>query len=112
MTSNGELLLFVAFLAAPFVMIIVALISRSDIGPKWLSDLLHRYERWTWGDASPFFPVDPYTPLEQLNDVPQTDSKKFPPMRERMNNAGMELLITIVIGVFVGLALLHFLSML
>ena len=82
----------VGFLA---LLVVLALIQ-----PRWLKDFVRRvndFERWTYGDAAPLMPMDPYKPLSEAFDEHQ-----FPPFKERMKNASKLLAIEWAIAITIA----------
>jgi hypothetical protein len=101
MTSNVEWLLFV--LGAAIAGVFLVLLLFGEIGPQWWKTLMHRYQRWNFGDASPILPIDPYKPIsEALSESPD----KFPPVKERLKNSFSQLALFWAIGIALGILLI------
>jgi hypothetical protein len=80
--------------------------SSDNFGPQWWKTLMHRYERWAFGDAAPIMPIDPYKPISQaLNE----SSDHFPPAKKRLENAFLQRGLFYLIGIVIGIILISLL---
>lgn len=90
-------ILGIAALSVPAV-----LVFYGEIGPRWLRDLMRRYQRWNWGDASPLLPLDPYKPASEILNE-QDDPP--PPLRRRVKNSFLQWAIAWGIGILIAIIL-------
>ena len=98
MTSYWNLLFPILALVA-VVLLVLILLGR--IGPKWLKDLTHRYQRWSLGAAAPIMPIDPdKSPSEWWS---KDAINSFPPVKDRIKNSLVELAITWCVAIAIAI---------
>lgn len=83
------------------ILILIILLFSGLIGPKWLRNIMRRFNTFLNKDAAIFFPLDPYKSLPE-------GVQNLLPIQQRLRNfllVNSILLIIIVIGILISIVL-------
>jgi hypothetical protein len=101
------IILWLWIIGVAVVGILLVLLIYGEIGPRWLRNLMRRYQKWNWTDAAPVLPIDPYKPASEIFDEKESS---IPLPQKRVKNALLQWAIAWAVGILIAIILFTVLS--